>query len=951
MNRELSGFPVFRGRHMTYHAETRPNPMLEVKLSQAEKPWHALTVADVSAALETNAKFGLAQTEVLNRRGKYGENRIPAPPRPSAIGQFFAGFGDPLVIALLISAVVAAVVAMNEHTSELWLERFSDSLAILLIVSVNGILGFLQERRAEKALEALQRMAAPNAKTIRDGEVQIIEATDLVPGDLVELEAGDRVPADARLVDVRELATEEAALTGESTPVEKSVGPLTAESALAERTNMIYMGTTAVRGRSHALIVHTGAQTELGRIGAMINSVEREPTPLESRLELFGKQILIVCLAISALLFVIGKVQGTTPWTVLLLTAVSLAVAAIPEGLPAITTITLALGMQRMALRGAIVRKLPAVETLGSATVICSDKTGTLTQNAMTVRIVETVDAVYEVTGEGYSAKGEFLVDGKSVEVAPKTLLRLLETAAICNSARLDSAIDPPRMIGDPTEIALLALAAKSGLSREALMQKYNLVSELPFDSDRKRMSVVVEHEGTHIGHVKGSPDLLLPRCTHVMKHGEVLALDDAQRAQIIARCEVHASKAMRVLAFAERVNPDAADTESGLVFLGLAAMIDPPRPEVKRAVAHCHQAGIRVVMITGDHKLTAIAIAKELGFWYDDSLAMTGTELAAVPEDELSKEVDRIAVFARVTAEQKLRIVRALKHHGHIVAMTGDGVNDAPALREAQIGIAMGRGGTDVARDAADMVLADDNFATIVHAVREGRAIFRNIQKFIFFLNSSNAGLVVAVIVGSFFGRTTLYALTPLQLLWINLVTNGLPALALGVDPPEPGQMEEAPRPVNEGIISRTDYLRTLLVGILMGFSALGLYMLPDHFPRLLTGPTHAAMFAQARTMAFTLLAISPLFHAFNCRSAISSIFRVGFFTSPVLWLAVITSAAVHCITIFFPSLHGIFKTHSMSITEWAIVLSLSILPIPFVEILKLIMPAAKPALARPKN
>ncbi|MBK8173260.1 MAG: cation-transporting P-type ATPase [Sandaracinaceae bacterium] len=914
-------------------------------MSQAQKPWHAMEVEEVATYWDSNAEAGLPSTDIPRRRAELGENAIPAPPKPSAVKQFLSGFSDPLVIALLAAAAIAAGVAATGHETTSWIQRYSDTMAILLIVIVNGVLGFLQERRAEAALDALQKMAAPNAKVVRDGVMTIVPARELIPGDLIELEPGDAVPADVRIATGRDFATEEAALTGEAAAIEKSTDTVKDTNAvLADRTSIAYMGTTIVRGRARAIVVQTGPFTELGRIGTMIRDAEREDTPLELRLAQFGKQILIACLAISALLFAIGILRGQQHWTVLLLTAVSLAVAAIPEGLPAITTITLALGMQRMAQRGAIVRKLPAVETLGSATIVCSDKTGTLTQNAMTVRHLETAEERLDVSGEGYLPRGEFTRDGVKVEELSAPMKSLLATATLCNTAIVDVDGNDAKIIGDPTEAALVTVALKANIHRAALLMATEIVHEMPFDSDRKRMSIITRNEeGVRKAHVKGSPDVLLPLCTHVMTSKGPVPLVKEERARLIARNEELAGQALRVLALAERSNPDVNNPEASLVFLGFAAMIDPPRPEVKLAVEECKRAGVRVVMITGDHKLTAIAIAKELGFWHEHSTAFTGTELEEYDDQRLMSIVENAAVFARVTAEQKLRIVRALKRRGHVVGMTGDGVNDAPALREAQIGISMGKGGTDVAREASDMVLADDNFATIVHAIREGRAIFRNIKKFIFFLNSSNAGLVVPVVIGSFFTDTQNYALTPLQLLWINLVTNGLPALALGVDPPEPGQMEEPPRSVTERLLGWRESAGTVFVGIIMGGAALALYLLPDHAPHWLGPGDRNEHFAQVRTMAFTLLAISPLFHAFNCRSARSSIVRVGLFSNRYLWGAVLLSASIHLITIFVPPLRPIFKTNLMSGTEWLIVLGLSFLPVPIFEVMKRVLPKPK--------
>ncbi len=816
-------------------------------MDQAQKAWHAIDAAEAVDYWDTDAQDGLAPDEVERRRARLGDNALPEPPRPSAVVQFLSQFADPLVGALLVAALVSFGVALTESAGS-GLARFTDTLAILLIVITNALLGFFQERRAEAALNALAKMAAPTAKVIRGGTVKVLPSRALVPGDVLELEAGDAVPADLRLLSSKELSAEESALTGESTPVTKRAGaPLAVDAPLGERETMLYLGTTVVRGRAHALVVQTGAYTELGRIGAMIRSAKAEPTPLERRLSRLGTIILLACLGISALLFVLGLFQEGRSWTLLLLTAVSLAVAAIPEGLPAITTITLALGMQRMARRGAIVRKLPAVETLGSATIICSDKTGTLTQNAMTVRTVETAERSYRVTGEGYAPEGAVLDGDTPVRAPDAALLALARVSILCNTAHLEQRDAGPKVVGDPTEAALLTLAAKIGLDRAEARDAHPIERELPFDSDRKRMSVIATTpEGERMAYVKGSPDVLLPLCDWVLRADGIAPLDEDERARLLEMNERYAAEAMRVLLLAVRPDP-GEDPERELVFVGLVAMIDPPRPEAKEAVTACKAAGIRVAMITGDHRLTAVAIARELGFWDDaSSLALTGAELAEMPDQRLLDVVDRVSVFARVTAEQKLRLVRILKQRGHVVAMTGDGVNDAPALREAPIGVAMGRGGTDVAREAAEMVLADDNFATIVEAVREGRGIFRNIQKFIFFLNSSNAGLVVAVIVGSFFDWMP--QLTPLQLLWVNLVTNGLPALALGVDPPDRHQMKEPPRSPREGIVTPQDFLGIVLVGAVMGGAALFLMFLPRVAPDLMGGAT---LEADSRTRA----------------------------------------------------------------------------------------------------
>ncbi|MFW5875930.1 MAG: cation-translocating P-type ATPase [Myxococcota bacterium] len=891
----------------------------------------------VSERLATDVERGLAPDEARARRDRYGENRLPEAPKPNPLLRFLSQFADPLVATLLVAAVIAAVLAVTEGAGQGWLQRFGDTTAILLIVLLNAALGFIQERRAEAALEALEKMTAHTARVRRGGATAEVAARELVPGDVIDLEAGDAVPADVRLVQTADFATSEAALTGESTPVSKDAAPQLDENAtLADRANMAYMGTAVARGRGRAVVVGTGAETEIGRIGAMIREAGRVRTPLEVRLARFGRIILFICLALSVALFIIGMVRGIQSWPVLLLTAVSLAVAAIPEGLPAITTITLALGMQRMAERGAIVRKLPAVETLGSATVICSDKTGTLTQNAMSVRTIDAPNLSLQVTGTGYEPKGTFAIGGETVtpENLPETVRRLVVAAVLCNSSRLVQKDGEWTVLGDPTEGALLVLGRKAGIDPDAVRREVQQERELPFDSDRRRMSVVVAWpDGTRTSHAKGAPDVILPRCSHIRTAEGDAPLSDAERERLLKVDEQRASQAHRVLALAERRDP-GDDPESGLVFLGLVSMIDPPREGVREAVAECRAAGIKVVMVTGDHRSTAVAIARDLEFWEEDSIALTGDELETLEEAGLARTIERVAVFARVTAKQKLHIVRAFLQRDHVVAVTGDGVNDAPALREAPIGVAMGRGGTDVAREAAAMVLADDNFATIVHAVREGRAIFRNIRKFIFFLNSSNAGLVTAVIVSSFF--TWMPHLTPLQLLWVNLVTNGLPALALGVDPPEPGQMREKPISVSAGIVGGRDLAGILLVGAIMGLGAFGMYFLPDLMPGIFRSGTRDGMLDEARSMAFTLLAISPLFHAHNCRSERRSIFQVGPWSNKYLWMAVAMSATVHLVTLFVEPLHPVFRTHWLTGDQWAVVLGMALLPVPIVEGLK---------------
>jgi Ca2+-transporting ATPase len=907
-------------------------------VSGQDKPVYAEDLNALLARLGASSNAGLDEAEATSRLATYGKNRLPEGAKKSAFLRLLQQFANPLVLTLLAAAAIAVVVGFTDSSGKNgFLSRFGDAIAILLIVILNAFLGYYQEQRAEAALEALQKLSAPSARVRRSGKVKVIPADDVVPGDLLELEAGDAVAADARLVQTIDLSTEEAALTGESTACTKdALAPVASDAPLGDRGNMVFTGTMIVRGKARAVVTGTGSKTELGKIGEMINSVGDQKTPLEERLDNFGSWILRVCLILSAVLMAWGFFRGGRAWHELLLEAVSLAVAAIPEGLPAITTITLALGMQRMARRGAIVRKLPAVETLGAATVIASDKTGTLTQNEMTVRAVYTGGKRYKVTGEGYEPSGSFCTEsGEEVDLdkLPAPLSYTLATAALCNNATLeqDFAEKKWRIVGDPTEGALLAMAAKGNLPRESIAPSHEFIHELPFDSDRKRMTVITrDKHGREIAHVKGSCDVLLSLCVKFASDDGVRGMTDEDREAITAEADRMSSQALRVLAICRRVQKkreklDDEDVERELTFLGLVAMMDPPRASVKEAIATCKRAGIRAVMITGDHKLTATAIAQEIGLWDDGDQVITGSELSQIDDAELVRRVDQLRVFARTTAEQKLRIVRAFKAKGHVVAMTGDGVNDAPALREAHIGVAMGKGGTDVARQAGDLILADDNFSTIVYAVAEGRAIYRNIQKFIFFLLSSNMGLLVAVFVVSFFGKWP--PLTPLMILWINLVTNGLPALALGIDPPDEGLMHEGPRSTTEGLLVRRDYLGILYVGVIMGAAALVLYGI---------SPQDEDHLLQARALAFSVLALSPLFHAWSCRSPSRSIFSMRPLVSLPLVIACAASAAIHLVAILVPALRPVFRTYVLSANEWMVLLGLSAIVVPAVEIAK---------------
>lgn len=889
--------------------------------------WFAMSGDDVLREFIVDSASGLSSDEVARRREQSGWNALAeAPPVPrwkKLLGQF-----KELVIWILIVAAVISG-AMGE-----WI----DTAAILAIVVVNGIIGYLQEEKAGRALAALQRLSAPMAKVIRNGTLQSVPARELVPGDRIELEAGDNVPADVRLLSGFGLRIQEAALTGESVPVDKdAVSVLNKNAPLGDRRNMAYMGTVTTAGKAAAVVVATGMDTELGHIAGLLQRSEPESTPLQRRLAELGKVLVLVCLVIVVVIFALQLARGGQLLETLLV-SVSLAVAAVPEGLPAVVTLTLALGLQRMVKRNALVRKLPSVETLGSVTVICSDKTGTLTRNEMTVREIVTGGKRFQVTGGGYAPHGQFL-ESRNEPINPHDepdLVQVLTTAARCNNATVSARDDDAgswQVIGDPTEGALVVAALKAGI--QAHDREHQVLHEIPFDSERKAMSVVLRGpDGTSVMHTKGAPEVILAKCIAERRGGKVEPLTDARRGEIMQANSEMASRALRVLALAYRDHSETQGTEyaeNELIFAGLVGMIDPPREEATEAVRKCHAAGIRPVMITGDHPETALAIARELHIAGDAEEAISGQELNEMSDAELQTQVDQIAVYARVSAEHKLRVVRAWKQRGQIVAMTGDGVNDAPAVKAADIGIAMGVTGTDVTKEASDMVLTDDNFASIINAVEEGRGIFDNIQKFVHYLLSCNAGEVLLMFFAAVIGWPV--PLLAIQILWINLVTDGLPALALGMEPPERDIMERPPRPPHEAVITRNHGLLILFHGTLIAsVAALGFWLIYQG---------DAANLHRARTATFCIAAYSQLFFAIGCRSQRFTLPELGLFSNPQFLGAVVVSGLLQLSVVTLSFAQPAFETTAQTSSEWLLILLLSIAPVTIIEVGKLLRAA----------
>ncbi|MBQ2687996.1 MAG: calcium-translocating P-type ATPase, PMCA-type [Clostridia bacterium] len=861
--------------------------------------FHNRSAEEVLKELSADAKKGLSSEVLSKLQAEFGPNKLKEKKKKTMLQRFFDQFKDVMILILIVAAVISFVIACVEGNSK----EFFEPALILLIVILNAVMGVLQESKAEKALDALKNMSAPHARVIRKGEEKIIDASKLVPGDIIKLEAGDFVPADARLIHSVSLKSEESALTGESVPTEKDASVVVDEkSPLGDRSNMVFSGCSITYGTALAVVTATGMNTEMGKIANLLDSEGESQTPLQQKLAQLGKYLGFVALGACAVIFVVGLLNKI-PVLEIFMTAVSLAVSAIPEGLPAIVTIVLSIGVQRMVKRGALIRRLPAVETLGSASIICSDKTGTLTQNRMTLKKAYLDSGVCEDVNDSNTSE----------------IKELLKYSALCCDGTVSFENGKEKHIGDPTETAIVLAAHKNGMPKDELNKAYPRLFELPFDSDRKLMSTINLIDGKNVVIVKGAFDMMMSRCIK----------GDLEKAK--AMVNEMSENALRVLAVAykyvDEVPKEASseDLEQGLTFMGLVGMIDPPRPEAKEAVKVCREAGIKPIMITGDHVVTASAIAKELGILLEGDKAITGAQLDAMSDEELDREVEGISVYARVSPENKIRIVKAWQKKGQVVSMTGDGVNDAPALKAADIGCAMGITGTDVAKGSADMTLTDDNFATIVEAVREGRGIYANIKKVVGFLLGTNIGEVIAVFVSMLFFHVSPFL--SMQLLWINLVTDSLPAIALGMEPVEKDVMKKPPKPKDEGIFANGLGVRVVLQGVM--FAALSLLGF------VIGGGLNPATLPQGRTMAFMVLAFSQVLQSFNMRSDLS-LFKIGPFTNRNLNLAALASLIMVAFVLFVPGVNSAFGLVSLEPVQYLIALGLILVPLVVMEISK---------------
>ncbi|MCY8974277.1 calcium-translocating P-type ATPase, SERCA-type [Bacillus atrophaeus] len=875
--------------------------------------FHEMEQTDLVEATNTSMKQGLTEKEVKKRLETHGPNELQEGKKTSALVLFFSQFKDFMVLVLLAATLISG-----------FLGEYVDAIAIIAIVFVNGILGFFQERRAEQSLQALKELSTPHVMALREGSWAKIPSKELVPGDIVKFASGDRIGADVRIVEAKSLEIEESALTGESLPVVKHADKLKKpDVSLGDITNMAFMGTIVTRGSGVGIVVGTGMKTAMGKIADMLESAGTFSTPLQRRLEQLGKILIVVALLLTVLVVAVGVIQGHDLYS-MFLAGVSLAVAAIPEGLPAIVTVALSLGVQRMIKQKSIVRKLPAVETLGCASIICSDKTGTMTQNKMTVTHVWSGGKTWNVSGVGYEPKGAFTLNGKETSADHhKPLQQMLLYGALCNTSIIEKKDGEYILDGDPTEGALLTAARKAGFSNDFVQSHYRVIEEFPFDSDRKMMTVIVEdRDKKQYLITKGAPDVLMQRSANIFYGGSAELFTKGRKSEADAVLKDLASQALRTIAVAFKPlkageKPTMEQAEKDLTLLGLSGIIDPPRPEVRQAIKECREAGIKTVMITGDHVETAKAIAKDLRLLPKRGKIMDGQMLNELSSEELAGVVDDVYVFARVSPEHKLKIVKAYQENGHIVAMTGDGVNDAPAIKQADIGVAMGITGTDVAKEASSLVLVDDNFATIKSAIKEGRNIYENIRKFVRYLLASNVGEILVMLFAMLLALPL--PLVPIQILWVNLVTDGLPAMALGMDQPEGDVMKRKPRQPKEGVFARKLGWKVISRGFLIGIATLLAFIIVYH--------RNPENLAYAQTVAFATLVLAQLIHVFDCRSE-TSIFDRNPFENLYLIGAVLSSILLMVIVIYYPALQPIFHTVPIKPGDWLLVIGMSAIP-----------------------
>lgn len=878
--------------------------------------WYTKTKEEVRTDLGTKFETGLSSEEAKKRLEKYGANKFSEHKKASLLKLFFEQINSILIYILIGAAIISMVVG-----------EYSDAMIIIFVILLNTVIGVIQELKAEKALEELKKMTTPKAIVKRDELIKEIPSEEVVPGDVVIIDAGRFIPADLRLIETANFKVEESSLTGESVPVDKNADWLaTSVAPIADQHNMAFMSTLSTYGRAVGIVVNTGMRTEIGKIANLLAEQDKEQTPLQKKLAELGKILGIGAVIVSIVIFLIGFFQGRDVLDMFLI-SVSLAVAAIPEGLPAIVTIVLALGVQRMIKRRAVVRKLPAVETLGAVSVICSDKTGTLTQNKMTVTKVFVNGSYHSITSP-------------SLKEPPYS--RFFEAMALCN----DAVFTEEEQSGDPTEIALVAAAKEAGLDKQILDHNYIRVFEIPFDSDRKMMTTVHQHNNRYFVMVKGALESILPKTTNVMNAVQMIPMTNLEAEIIKEQANAMSLEALRVLAIAFKEIPASApltaeELENNLVLLGLTGMIDPPREEVKASIAECKNAGIQTVMITGDNQKTAFAIAKELGIANNESESMAGSEIDRLSDYELCEKVSKIRVFARVSPEHKVKIVKALKENDRIVAMTGDGVNDAPSLKQADVGVAMGKGGTDVAKGAADIVLTDDNFATIVSAVEEGRNIYQNIKKAILFLLSCNFGEIITLFIAILLGWPA--PLTAVHILWINLITDTLPAISLGLDPDDPDVMKQQPRSIKESIFAHGGGTFTLLYGVLIGFLTLFSFVSGLHYysgaPSIFTidfANISSEALVHAQTLAFVTLSVSQLFHSLNLRSTRKSLYHVGLLTNKFLLASIFFGITIQVILVNTAVFNSIFGIHVLTVKDWVFVITLSLVPVILSELSK---------------